>query len=84
MKGEDEGDGERGSESEDRLSLKWVDGSENWTKLDYYISNTVRKSCSSPYNITFFFLILIHDLSTFLFERLYLRPYSSKPNDLVI
>jgi hypothetical protein len=65
---EDEGDGERGSEGEDGLSLKWVDESENYTKLDYYICNTVRKSCSSLYNITFFFLFLIHDLSTFLFS----------------
>ncbi len=73
-------------EGEDGLSLKWVDENENWRKLDYYIYNTGRKSCSSLYNITFFFLILIDDLSTFLFSTFffrpfYLRPYSSKPNE---
>jgi hypothetical protein len=63
-------------EGEDGLSLKWVDENENWRKLDYYIYNTGRKSCSSLYNITFFFLILIDDLSTFLFSTFFFRPFS--------
>ncbi len=37
-------EGERSSESEDGLSLKLVDESENQTKLDYYIFNTGTKN----------------------------------------